>query len=73
MPLCEDFPLHSMAFKNDMLLNSPKINEDDLFELIIPEGCVMNKLIQPDNLSYDRNGAPEFKVACCMLKEEIQA
>lgn len=71
-PLCEDFPLHGMTFKNNILLKTPRINEDDLFGLTIPEGCVMNKLIQPDNLSYNRNGAPEFKIACCMLKEEIQ-
>ncbi len=71
-PLCEDFPLHSKVFKGNMLLNTPKINENDLFELNIPEGCVMNKLIQPGNLSYNSNGTPEYRVACCMLKEEIK-
>lgn len=71
-PLCEDFPLHSKMFKNNMLLDTPKINENDLFELNIPEGCVMNKLIQPGNLSYNTNGTPEYRVACCMLKEEIK-
>ncbi|MBC8433529.1 MAG: radical SAM protein [Desulfobacterales bacterium] len=70
-PLCEDFPLHSMAIQNNMLVKTPKINEVDLFELNIPEGCVMNKLIQPGNLSYNQNGEPEYKIACCMLKEEI--
>jgi MoaA/NifB/PqqE/SkfB family radical SAM enzyme len=71
-PLCEDFPLHSKMFKGNMLLDTPKINETDLFELDIPEGCVMNKLIQPGNLSYTTDGTPEYKVACCMLKEEIK-
>ena len=71
-PLCEDFPLHSKMFKGNMLLDTPKINETDLFELDIPEGCVMNKLIQPGNLSYNTDGTPEYKVACCMLKEEIK-
>ena len=71
-PLCEDFPLHSKVFKGNILLNTPKINESDLFELNIPEGCIMNKLIQPGNLSYNTDGTPEYKVACCMLKEEIK-
>jgi MoaA/NifB/PqqE/SkfB family radical SAM enzyme len=71
-PLCEDFPLHSKVFKGNMLLDTPKINENDLFELNIPEGCVMNKLIQPGNLSYNTDGTPEYRVACCMLKEEIK-
>lgn len=71
-PLCEDFPLHSKVFKGNMLFDAPKINENDLFELNIPEGCVMNKLIQPGNLSYNTDGTPEYRVACCMLKEEIK-
>jgi len=71
-PLCEDFPLHSKVFKGNLLLDTPKINESDLFELNIPEGCIMNKLIQPGNLSYNTDGTPEYRVACCMLKEEIE-
>jgi len=70
-PLCEDFPLHSMAIQNNLLIKTPKINEVDFFGLNIPEGCVMNKLIQPNNLSYNKKGEPEYKIACCMLKEEI--
>ena len=71
-PLCEDFPLHSKVFKGNILLDTPKINESDFFELNIPEGCIMNKLIQPGNLSYNTDGTPEYRVACCMLKEEIK-
>ncbi|MCK4618552.1 MAG: radical SAM protein [Desulfobacterales bacterium] len=71
-PICEDFPLHSIIFKNNRLVNTGKINEKDLFNLNIPEGCVMNKLVQPENLSYKSDGTPEYKVACCLLKEEIR-
>jgi len=71
-PICEDFPLHSMIFKDNRLVNTGKLNENDLFNLNIPEGCVMNKLVQPENLSYKSNGTPEYKVACCLLKEEIR-
>ena len=71
-PLCEDFPLHSMEFKDDRLVKTRKINENDFFGLDIPEGCVMNKLIQPENIVYQPDGTPEYKVACCLLKEEIR-
>jgi MoaA/NifB/PqqE/SkfB family radical SAM enzyme len=71
-PICEDFPLHSMIFKDNRLVNTGKLNENDLFNLNIPEGCVMNKLVQPENLSYKSDGTPEYKVACCLLKEEIK-
>jgi len=71
-PLCEDYPLHSSVFKDNVLVNTPRINENDFFTLNIPEGCVMNKLFQPDNLSYHPNGTPKYKIACCMLKEEIR-
>ncbi|MCP4352580.1 MAG: radical SAM protein [Desulfobacterales bacterium] len=70
-PLCEDFSFHSMAFHENRLIRTPRINESDLFVLNIPEGCVMNRLIQPDNLVYRNDGTPEYKIACCMLKEEI--
>lgn len=70
-PVCEDYALNAFEIKNNRLANTPKINETDLFELTIPEGCVMNRMIQPQNLSYDENGLPRYKIACCMLKEEI--
>ena len=71
-PLCEDFPIHSLKIKDDKLIETERINESDLFKLSIPEGCVMNKLIQPENLSYKKDGMPEYKVACCLLKEEVK-
>ena len=70
-PICEDFPLHSYEIRENRLIRTPKINETDLFNLTIPEGCVMNKMIQPQNISYDKNGSPEYQIACCMLKEEV--
>jgi MoaA/NifB/PqqE/SkfB family radical SAM enzyme len=70
-PLCEDLPIHSLEFINNQPVKTAKLNESDLFALNIPEGCVMNKLIQPDNLSYTVGGVPEYKIACCLLKEEI--
>jgi MoaA/NifB/PqqE/SkfB family radical SAM enzyme len=70
-PLCEDFPLHSEVFKGNRLFKTPKINENDFFHRNIPEGCVMNKIIQPGNLLYNCDGTPQYKIACCMLKEEI--
>jgi MoaA/NifB/PqqE/SkfB family radical SAM enzyme len=70
-PLCEDFPLHSLHLTEDRLSPAPPINENDLFQLNIAEGCVMNKLIQPGNLSYSPEGHPEYRIACCMLKERV--
>jgi len=70
-PLCEDYPLHSLEFRDGLLEATGKVNEADLFSLEIPEGCVMNKLLQPGNLSFGPDGAPRYKIACCMLKEEV--
>jgi len=70
-PICEDFPLHSYEIKDNLLILAPKINERNLFDLNIPEGCVMNKMIQPQNLSYVKNGNPAYQIACCLLKKEI--
>jgi Fe-coproporphyrin III synthase len=70
-PLCEDYPLHCLEFDHDHLKPTGKINESDLFQLQIPEGCVMNKLLQPGNLIYKDDGSPEYRIACCMLKKEI--
>jgi MoaA/NifB/PqqE/SkfB family radical SAM enzyme len=72
-PLCEDFAVHSLAMEENQLVPTGKLNEQDFFQLAIPEGCVMNKLIQPQNLSYREDGTPEYKIACCLLKEEISS
>ncbi|MBW1777956.1 MAG: radical SAM protein [Deltaproteobacteria bacterium] len=70
-PLCEDYPLHGFRFRDDRLAAAPPINETDLFQLSIPEGCVMNKLVQPETLTYTSGGSPAYRIACCLLKEEI--
>jgi MoaA/NifB/PqqE/SkfB family radical SAM enzyme len=70
-PLCEDYPVHSLMFKEDRLVDAPRLNENDFFRLTIAEGCVMNALIQPGNLRYHPDGSPQYKIACCLLKEEI--
>lgn len=70
-PLCEDYPLHSMTVADGRRTPTGKINESDLFSLSIPEGCVINKLVQGGNLAYDDNGNPEYRIACCLLKEEV--
>jgi MoaA/NifB/PqqE/SkfB family radical SAM enzyme len=69
-PLCEDYPVHSLEFKNDRLVEAPRLNEDNFFRLHIAEGCVMNALIQPGNLC-DANAEAPYRIACCLLKEEI--
>jgi len=70
-PLCEDYPLHSFEIVDNRLVDTPRINETDLFPLTIPEGCVMNRIIQPRNLPDAHDGPLPYKIACCMLKEEI--
>ncbi len=70
-PLCEDYPLNALAIENNRLVEMPPINESHLFALDIPEGCVINRLVQPQNLAYDAAGVPDYRIACCMLKEEI--
>jgi MoaA/NifB/PqqE/SkfB family radical SAM enzyme len=68
-PLCEDYPLHGLTFKYNQLVATAPINETDLFDLQIAEGCVMNRLIQPHTLEYTAEGTPTHKIACCLLKE----
>ncbi|MDZ7666772.1 MAG: radical SAM protein [Desulfotignum sp.] len=70
-PLCEDYPLHAYTISDNTLVPSLPVNETQLFDLTIPEGCVMNKLIQPGNLDYLADGTPAHQIACCMLKQEI--
>ncbi len=70
-PLCEDYPIHSLAFENDQLVQCQGLNEAGFFELNIPEGCVMNKLVQSGNVQYNEDGSPCYRIACCLLKEKI--
>ena len=68
-PLCEDYPLHSLELRDDQLVETAKINEMDLFPLMIPEGCVMNRIIQPRNVTDGGSGRPPPPIPCCMLTE----
>ncbi len=70
-PLCEDHEIHSYTIENNQLLKNSGLNEERFFQLQIPEGCVMNKLLQPDIIEYDRNGNPINRISCCLLKQEI--
>ncbi|HBI15989.1 MAG TPA: radical SAM protein [Desulfobulbaceae bacterium] len=70
-PLCEDYPLHCYKIRDNQLLRHEGLNEDRLFTLDIPEGCVMNKLLQPENIEYLADGRPRHRISCCLLKQEI--
>ena len=69
-PLCEDYPVHSLQIRDDRLLTRNAPTERDFFQLDIAEGCVMNKLLQPETLEYDEKGRPRHRVSCCLLKRE---
>jgi len=71
-PLCEDFPLHSHRIEGNRLLENEGITEKKLFSLTIPEGCVMNKLLQPGNIEYTADGTPKHRISCCLLKQEVR-
>ncbi|MCK4837506.1 MAG: radical SAM protein [Desulfobulbaceae bacterium] len=71
-PLCEDHPIHSLEIKGGKLLKRAGLNEDRFFELQIPEGCVMNRMLQPGNISYDHDGKPRHRISCCLLKQEVK-
>lgn len=70
-PLCEDFPVHALEFIDGKLVKQPPLNEDNFFGLSIPEGCVMNRMIQPGNIEYKPDGTPASRIACCLIKKEI--
>ncbi len=72
-PLCEDYPINAYKITKNGLIIRPPITELDLVGLDISEGCVMNKILHPDNIPYDDKGIPRAKIACCMFKEEIEA
>ncbi|MCL2457444.1 MAG: radical SAM protein [Desulfobulbus sp.] len=70
-PLCEDHPIHSRQIKDSRLVCREGLTEDRFFPLNIPEGCVMNKLLQPDNIHYHPDNTPTYRISCCLLKQEI--
>ena len=72
-PLCEDYPVNGFRIDENLLIKNTGFTEDKLFSLDIPEGCVINKLLQPENLDYDSEGKPLYKISCCLLKQEMNS
>ncbi len=70
-PLCEDHPVNALRIENNRLLVNEGLTEDRFFTLNIPEGCVMNKLLQPDTIEYDSSGHPLARISCCLLKQGV--
>ncbi|MDF1578310.1 MAG: radical SAM protein [Desulfurivibrionaceae bacterium] len=70
-PLGEDHPIHSLEIKDDRLIKRTELNEDRFFELQIPEGCVMNRLLQAGNIPYGPDSAPLHRISCCLLKQAV--
>lgn len=70
-PLCEDYPIHSFEIRENRLLKRVGLTEDNFFSLDIAEGCVMNKLLQPETITYDKNGIPHHRISCCLLKQRL--
>ncbi|MCW5198881.1 radical SAM protein [Desulfobulbus sp. F4] len=71
-PLCEDYPIHSLHIENGQLLHRNGLNEDRFFNLSIPEGCVMSKLLHSENIDDFTGGSQPRRISCCMLKQEIK-
>ena len=72
-PLCEDYPINTFRIENNCLVRNEGIIEEKLFSLNIPEGCVINKMLQPSNITYDKSGKPAHRISCCLLKQEMKA
>ena len=70
-PLCEDLPIHAYRIEGRKLIERSGLTEKPLFSLQIPEGCVMNKLLQPGNIAYDPDGRPRHRISCCLLKQRV--
>ncbi len=70
-PLCEDYPVNAYHIENNKLIATGGLTEESFFALDIKEGCVMNKLLQPDNIEYDKDGGVVHRISCCLLKEQI--
>ncbi|MFP4477596.1 MAG: radical SAM protein [Desulfatibacillaceae bacterium] len=71
-PLCEDYAWHALEIGDQGLVERGGITETNLFSLEIPEGCVMNRLIQPENIERGADGKPLYRIACCLLKELVE-
>ncbi len=72
-PLCEDYPINAYQIVNNTLTPREGLTETNFFSLAIPEGCVMNKLLQPGSIEYTAAGQPSHRISCCLLKQEAIA
>jgi MoaA/NifB/PqqE/SkfB family radical SAM enzyme len=70
-PLCEDHPIHAYEIQAGRLVPHEGLTEKRFFDLNIAEGCVMNKLLQPEILEYNERGEVLHPISCCLLKQEI--
>ena len=70
-PLCEDYPLNAYQIDHKVLTSREGLTETNLFTLSIPEGCVMNKLLQPGTIEYLADNQPAHRISCCLLKQEV--
>ncbi len=70
-PLCEDHPVHSYEIRENRLVHRTGLTEENFFGLNIAEGCVMNKLLQPDTITYDQDETPHHRISCCLLKQRL--
>jgi len=71
-PLVEDYAVNTFRVEEGRLVENSGLTEKRLFGLDIPEGCVMHKLLQPDNLEYTDAGQPRHRISCCLLKQEMK-
>lgn len=70
-PLCEDYPVHSYEIINDKLIKRLGLTEKRFFGLDIAEGCVMNKLLQPETITYTKDGRVRHRISCCLIKQRL--
>jgi MoaA/NifB/PqqE/SkfB family radical SAM enzyme len=71
-PLGEDYAVNTFRIQENQLIRNSGLTEERFFALDIPEGCVMHKLLQSDNLEYSDEGRPLYRISCCLLKQEIR-
>lgn len=71
-PLCEDYHVNAYRIVDNKLIKNEGLTEDQFFKLNIPEGCVMNKLLQPGNIDYSEKGDPLNRISCCLLKNQVE-
>lgn len=71
-PLCEDYPISAYRVEENRLVKNEGLTEDLFFKLNIPEGCVMNRLLQSGNIDYSEKGVPLNRISCCLLKRQVE-